>query len=76
MLLKECRDIQVQFGISEGISNDDVIMNVVTLAHDETTVDKVISYRILTFKDILGMVKQNCQLRSLVLTLAHQNEQR
>lgn len=76
VLLKECRDIQVQYGISEGISNDDAIINAVTLDHDETMVDKVISDRLLTFKDIHGMVEQNCQLRSLVRTLAHQNEQR
>lgn len=76
VLLKECRDIQVRFGISEGISNDDAIINAVPLADDETTVDKVISDRLLTFKDIHGMVEQNCQLRSLVRTLAHQNEQR
>lgn len=76
VLLKECRDIQLRFGISEGISNDDVIINAVPLAHDETAADKVISDRLLTFKDIHGMVEQNCQLRSLARTLAHQNEQR
>lgn len=76
VLLKECGDIQLRFGISEGVSKDDAIINAVPQDHNETAVDKVISDRLLTFKDIHGMVEQNCQLRSLVRTLAHQNEQR
>eukprot|EP01018_Ginkgo_biloba_P028799 Gb_36757 [translate_table: standard] len=76
VLLKECRDIQLRCGVVQDISNDDTVIDDVILAPDGTASDKVISDRLLTFKDIQGMVEQNCQLRSLVRTLAQQNEQR
>lgn len=82
LLLKECRDIQLRCGVGEGISSDDTIVDTIPLASDapmasdETSADKVISNRLLTFKDIHGMVEQNCQLRSLVRTLSQQVEQR
>ncbi|KAH9302237.1 hypothetical protein KI387_013820, partial [Taxus chinensis] len=76
LLLKECRDIQLRFGVGEGIFNDDTVIDTVPLASDETAVNKVISDRLLTFKDIHAMVEQNCQLRSVVRTLSQQVEQR
>ncbi|KAH9316463.1 hypothetical protein KI387_025090, partial [Taxus chinensis] len=74
LLLKECRDIQLRFGVGEGIFNDDTVIDTVPLASDETAVNKVISDRLLTFKDIHAMVEQNCQLRSVVRTLSQQVE--
>ncbi|GLJ39262.1 hypothetical protein SUGI_0801160 [Cryptomeria japonica] len=70
LLLKECRDIQLRCGVGEGISTEDTITDITALASDGTSVDK------LTFKDIHGMVEQNCQLRSLVRTLSQRVEQR
>ncbi|KAG6675327.1 hypothetical protein I3842_15G095500 [Carya illinoinensis] len=74
VLLKECRDIQLRCG-SFGLDGlDDGIIVVATDAESDT--EKVISERLLTFKDINGLVEQNVQLRSLVRSLSDKVESR
>ncbi|XP_065853782.1 nuclear-pore anchor isoform X2 [Euphorbia lathyris] len=74
ILLKECRDIQLRCG---SIANNELDY-FTTMATDEMNVEsdaeKVISERLLTFKDINGLVEQNVQLRSLVRDLSNQIE--
>ncbi|XP_071691063.1 nuclear-pore anchor [Rutidosis leptorrhynchoides] len=62
VLLKECRDIQLRCG-----SVDDNL-------NDVSDPDSVFSDRLLTFKDINGLVEQNVQLRRLVHVLTEQVE--
>ncbi|XP_024018829.1 nuclear-pore anchor isoform X2 [Morus notabilis] len=74
VLLKECRDIQIRCGSSM----KDIVNDASSIVHFEMTTDsdaeKVISERLLTFKDINGLVEQNAQLRSLVRNLSDQIE--
>lgn len=76
VLLKECRDIQLRCGSSTiEFANDTVaIADVEVVA--ESDAEKIISERLLTFKDINGLVEQNVQLRSLVRNLSDQIESR
>ncbi|XP_043688308.1 nuclear-pore anchor isoform X2 [Telopea speciosissima] len=72
ILLKECRDIQLRCGSGSDIYADDSLLPLEM--HDESDAERVISERLLTFKDINGLVEQNVQLRSLVRSLSDQNE--
>lgn len=72
VLLKECSDVQQRFGIGE--QNGGAIVEHVASRTDITASDAVISERLLSFKDIRGMVEHNSQLRKLVRTLGQQNE--
>ncbi|XP_059455352.1 nuclear-pore anchor isoform X2 [Corylus avellana] len=74
VLLKECRDIQLRCGSTGLDSINDGTTIVGTNAESDT--EKVISERLLTFKDINGLVEQNVQLRSLVRNLSDQVESR
>ncbi|CAM6048370.1 unnamed protein product [Sphagnum compactum] len=74
VLLKECADVQQRFGV--GDQNGEAMVEFVTSAVETTAVDTVISDRLLTFKDIQGMVEHNSQLRALVRSLGQQNEQK
>ncbi|CAK9272885.1 unnamed protein product [Sphagnum jensenii] len=74
VLLKECADVQQRFGV--GDQNGEAMVEFVTSVVETTAVDTVISDRLLTFKDIRGMVEHNSQLRALVRSLAQQNEQK
>ncbi|XP_010260814.1 PREDICTED: nuclear-pore anchor isoform X2 [Nelumbo nucifera] len=74
VLLKECHDIQLRCG-SIGQAYADEVANALTVGMtDESDAEKVISERLLTFKDINGLVEQNVQLRTLVRTLSEENE--
>ncbi|KAJ0865910.1 hypothetical protein HanRHA438_Chr12g0545861 [Helianthus annuus] len=69
VLLKECRDIQLRCG---SVNYDD------SAVEDQMDVgldsDGVFSDRMLTFKDINGLVEQNVQLRGIVRLLTEQIE--
>ena len=69
VLLKECRDIQLRGGGS--FSYDSSVENELNVISDN---DEVFSERLLTFKDINGLVEQNVQLRGLVRVLTEQIE--
>lgn len=71
VLLKECSDVQQRFGVGD---QNGAVVDFVTTMTETTAVDTVISERLLTFKDIRGMVQHNTQLRTLVRTLGQQNE--
>ncbi|XP_042520099.1 nuclear-pore anchor [Macadamia integrifolia] len=72
ILLKECRDIQLRCGSGSHIYADDA--SPLVDMNDVSDAERVISERLLTFKDINGLVEQNVQLRSLVRSLSDQNE--
>ncbi|XP_047326588.1 nuclear-pore anchor-like [Impatiens glandulifera] len=74
VLLEECRDVQLQCGAS-GIDSivDHINIPYVELNAD-SEVDRVISERLLTYKDISGLVEQNVRLRSIVRSLSDQLE--
>ncbi|XP_048326058.2 nuclear-pore anchor isoform X2 [Ziziphus jujuba] len=75
VLLKECRDIQIRGGSAGHDSIDDATIVAFGMNADMDA-EKVISERLLTFKDINGLVEQNVQLRSLVRNLSDQIENR
>ncbi|GFS36628.1 nuclear pore anchor [Actinidia rufa] len=72
ILLKECRDVQLRCGsVDHNYINDSPNYSVVELNADSDA-EKVISERLLTFKDINRLVEQNVQLRGLVRSLSDQ----
>ncbi|KAM6599127.1 nuclear-pore anchor isoform X1 [Cannabis sativa] len=71
VLLKECQDIQIRCG-SSGQDNDTSIVPFGMII--DSNAENVISERLLTFKDINGLVEQNVQLRSVVRSLSEQIE--
>ncbi|KAK4797432.1 hypothetical protein SAY86_029758 [Trapa natans] len=70
VLLKECRDIQLRCG--SDVRDNDYVEPMNVDFESDRDVDKVISQRLLTFKDIKGLVEQNVQLRSLVRSFSDQ----
>ncbi|KAI3816544.1 hypothetical protein L1987_16245 [Smallanthus sonchifolius] len=68
VLLKECRDIQLRGG---SVNYDSAVEDQMDVGLDS---DSVFSDRMLTFKDINGLVEQNVQLRGLVRLLTEQVE--
>ncbi|XP_026391680.1 nuclear-pore anchor-like isoform X2 [Papaver somniferum] len=76
VLLKECRDIQLRCGSTSHMDPDDYVTSTSMKMTFDSDVEKVISERLLTFKDITGLVEQNVQLRSLVRNLSDQNDTR
>lgn len=74
VLLKECRDIQLRYGSSLHNYSDDKGTDGAVEMIAEYDTEKVISDRLLTFKDINGLVEQNVQLRTLVRSLSDQIE--
>ncbi|KAL5568783.1 hypothetical protein UlMin_025358 [Ulmus minor] len=76
VLLKECRDIQIRCGSAEQDNVDDYSSIVPFEMNVDSDAEKVISQRLLTFKDINGLVEQNAQLRSLVRSLTDQIKNR
>ncbi|WCJ28442.1 nuclear pore anchor [Euphorbia peplus] len=74
ILLKECRDIQLRCGSNGNNQLDDFPTTTDDEMNVESDADKVISERLLTFKDINGLVEHNVQLRSLVRDLSNQIE--
>ncbi|KAL7217444.1 hypothetical protein ACSBR1_029188 [Camellia fascicularis] len=76
ILLKECRDVQLRCGsVGHDYADYSTTFPVVELNADSDA-EKVISERLLTFKDINGLVEQNVQLRSLVRSFSDQIENR
>ncbi|CAH1431370.1 unnamed protein product [Lactuca virosa] len=69
VLLKECRDIQLRCG---SVNYDSAYEDTSQLIDQDG--DSVLSERLLTFKDINGLVEQNVQLRGLVRLLTEQIE--
>ncbi|KAL6974118.1 hypothetical protein U1Q18_028301 [Sarracenia purpurea var. burkii] len=76
ILLKECRDVQLRCGSVDHIYADDSNTFPVVELNADSDVEKIISERLLTFKDINGLVEQNVQLRSLVRSLSDQIDNR
>ncbi|KAK4484958.1 hypothetical protein RD792_007563 [Penstemon davidsonii] len=62
VLLKECRDVQLRCG---SVARNGDELGLVALLNPESDAENIISERLLTFKDINGLVEQNVQLRSL-----------
>ncbi|KAK4370532.1 hypothetical protein RND71_010007 [Anisodus tanguticus] len=74
VLLKECRDIQFRGG-SVGPKNDNsAVSNSLIMFGAESNAGDV--GRLLSYKDINGLVEQNVQLRGLVRSLTDQIENR
>ncbi|KAL3614899.1 hypothetical protein CASFOL_040560 [Castilleja foliolosa] len=83
VLLKECRDVQLRCGSVARYSgsvarynDDELVSGPIVPLHDQSNSEKIISERLLTFKDINGLVEQNVQLRSLVRHLSDQIEEK
>ncbi|KAF8412623.1 hypothetical protein HHK36_000592 [Tetracentron sinense] len=76
VLLKECRDIQLRCGSIGEVYDDDGTIAPAFEMDEESGAGKVISERLLTFKDINGLVEQNVHLRSLVRSLSDEIESR
>lgn len=74
VLLKECRDIQLRCGSASHDYDGDVLTSPANQFTAEFNAQKIISERLLTFKDINGLVEQSAQLRSLVRKLSDQIE--
>ncbi|CAK9179681.1 unnamed protein product [Ilex paraguariensis] len=74
VLLKECRDMQLRCGSASHDQGNNGMTTSVVVLNAESSAEKVISERLLTFKDINGLVEQNVQLRSLVRSLSSQIE--
>ncbi|XP_022892309.1 nuclear-pore anchor [Olea europaea var. sylvestris] len=75
-LLKECRDVQLRLGSASHDDGDFAITSPEVLLNAESDAENIISERLLTFKDINGLVEQNVQLRSLVRGLSDQIEEK
>ncbi|KAF3668086.1 hypothetical protein T459_16631 [Capsicum annuum] len=74
VLLKECRDLQFRGG-SVGPKNDDsLVSKSLIMFGAESNADDL--GRLLSYKDINGLVEQNVQLRGLVRSLTDQIESR
>ncbi|KAF5728140.1 hypothetical protein HS088_TW21G00283 [Tripterygium wilfordii] len=76
VLLKECRDIQLRLGYTAHDQVEDYAIISSANVNAESDTEKIISDRLLTFKDINGLVEQNVQLRSLVRNLSDQIQNR
>ncbi|KAL5972514.1 hypothetical protein ACLOJK_039318 [Asimina triloba] len=72
VLLKECRDTQLRCGMSNQDFSDVSTIAYAGEVDDRIEAEEVISERMLTFKDIEGLVEQNVKLRSLVQSLSNQ----
>ncbi|XP_073028198.1 LOW QUALITY PROTEIN: nuclear-pore anchor [Primulina eburnea] len=73
VLLKECRDVQLRCGY---VAYDDEMITVPVQLNAESDAESILSVRLLTFKDINGLVEQNSQLRSLAHDLSQQIEKK
>ncbi|KAA8523384.1 hypothetical protein F0562_009807 [Nyssa sinensis] len=76
VLLKECRDVQLRCGSGGYDYVHDVTPISAVESNTESGAEVVVSERLLTFKDINGLVEQNVQLRSLVRKLSDLIENR
>ncbi|KAJ9554209.1 hypothetical protein OSB04_018254 [Centaurea solstitialis] len=74
ILLKECRDIQLRCGSADYDSAVDGMSSLGDQLIVGSDADTVFTERLLTFKDINGLVEQNVQLRGLVRLLTEQIE--
>ncbi|KVI05373.1 Tetratricopeptide, MLP1/MLP2-like protein, partial [Cynara cardunculus var. scolymus] len=74
ILLKECRDIQLRCGSADYDSAIEGMSSLADQSNVSSDADTVFSERLLTFKDINGLVEQNVQLRGLVRLLTEQIE--
>ncbi|BBN02351.1 nucleoprotein TPR [Marchantia polymorpha subsp. ruderalis] len=75
-LLKECAEVKQRFEAGDWHPNGDALPYYATSEPDSSAADIVISEKLVTFKDIRGMVEQNSQLRVLVRSLAEESEQK
>ncbi|KAJ4836929.1 hypothetical protein Tsubulata_022036 [Turnera subulata] len=73
VLIKECRDVQLRCGSMGPDQADDDRLATVGIDTD-SDVENVLLERLLTFKDINGLVEQNVKLRTLVRDLSDQIE--
>ncbi|KAK4434730.1 Nuclear-pore anchor [Sesamum alatum] len=76
ILLKECRDVQLRCGSVACYNDEELITGPAVPLNAESNTENIISERLLTFKDINGLVEQNVQLRSLVRNLSDQIEEK
>ncbi|KAI3466289.1 hypothetical protein Pfo_022951 [Paulownia fortunei] len=76
VLLKECRDVQLRCGSVARYNDDELVTGPAVPLNVESDAENIISERLLTFKDINGLVEQNVQLRSLVRNLSDQIEEK
>ncbi|KAL2641779.1 hypothetical protein R1flu_009366 [Riccia fluitans] len=75
-LLKECAEVKQRFEAADWHPNGEPLPYYDTSEPDSSAADIVISEKLVTFKDIRGMVEQNSQLRVLVRNLAEETEQK
>ncbi|XP_057795095.1 nuclear-pore anchor [Salvia miltiorrhiza] len=75
VLLKECRDVQLRCGSVARYQDDELLSGFSVPLGTEPRAENVILDRLLTFKDINGLVEQNVQLRSVVHNLSDQIEE-
>ncbi|KAL6538558.1 hypothetical protein OROGR_012546 [Orobanche gracilis] len=75
VLLKECRDVQLRCG-SVARYNEDLVTSPIVPSLVESSSENILTERLLTLKDINGLVEQNVQLRSLVRHLSDQIEEK
>ncbi|KAL8046095.1 hypothetical protein ABFX02_08G156700 [Erythranthe guttata] len=76
VLLKECRDVQLRCGSVSSYNDDEQIVGPSVSGNSISNIEDIITERLLTFKDINGLVEQNVQLRSLVRILSNQIEEK
>ncbi|KAL7142917.1 hypothetical protein ABFS83_08G156600 [Erythranthe nasuta] len=76
VLLKECRDVQLRCGSVSSYNDDEQIVGPSISGNSISNIEDIITERLLTFKDINGLVEQNVQLRSLVRILSNQIEEK
>ncbi|KAL3677732.1 hypothetical protein R1sor_020688 [Riccia sorocarpa] len=75
-LLKECAEVKQRFEAADWHPNGEALPYYATSEPDNSAANIVISEKLVTFKDIRGMVEQNSQLRVLVRNLAEEAEQK
>ncbi|KAL6544653.1 hypothetical protein OROMI_023515 [Orobanche minor] len=76
VLLKECRDVQLRCGSVARYNEEDLGTSPIVPSLVESSSENILTERLLTFKDINGLVEQNVQLRSLVRHLSDQIEEK
>ncbi|GER37546.1 nuclear pore anchor [Striga asiatica] len=76
VLLKECRDVQLRCGSVSRYQDDEMVGGPTVPSLSASSSEDIISERLLTFKDINGLVEQNVQLRSLLRNLSGQIEEK
>ncbi|CAA0833281.1 Nuclear-pore anchor, partial [Striga hermonthica] len=76
VLLKECRDVRLRCRSVSRYHDDEMVGGPTVPSLSSSGYEDIISERMLTFKDINGLVEQNVHLRSLLRNLSGQIEEK